>query len=128
MSDFPGEMTKQILSTPAVVIRSIKYSLMARGRASAPRTSVPIGSNSFEKASGWIRVPIPAAGMIPHILRLLLGQQALARQRRLPPEDGVSGVLLVRRCGIPWFSRGPARQYGAPTPDLRARLGERRHW
>ena len=33
-------------------MRSIKYSLTARGRSVAPSKRLPTGSNSFEKASG----------------------------------------------------------------------------
>src|SRR5918911_560007 len=67
MSDLPGDMTKQILLTPARIMRSTRYSLTARGRSVDPSFRLPTGSSSFEKASGWIRVPLPAAGMIPHI-------------------------------------------------------------
>ena len=67
MSDFQGEITKQILSAPPRTMRSTRYSLTARGR-STPRSStrLPIGNSSLLNASGWMRVPWPAAGMMPH--------------------------------------------------------------
>src|SRR5436190_6282099 len=71
MSNFQREITKQILSAPACSIRSIRYSLTARGRSAPPSKRLPTGSNSFEKASGWMRVPLPAAGMIPHMVSAL---------------------------------------------------------
>src|SRR5438105_2902661 len=67
MSNFQREITKQILSAPPCSMRSIRYSLTARGRSAPPSKRLPTGSNSFEKASGWMRVPLPAAGMIPHM-------------------------------------------------------------
>src|SRR5689334_22878935 len=68
MSDFPGEITKQILLAPPEIIRSIMYSLAARGRLVSPSRRLPTGRSSFEKANGWIRLPAPAAGIIPHIV------------------------------------------------------------
>src|SRR6185437_8862076 len=84
MSDFHGEITKQILSAPPRTMRSTRYSLTARGR-STPFASIqlPTGSNSLEKASGWMRVPLPAAGTMPHISRLLA--------------DGPAGVRALQR-------------------------------
>src|SRR5204862_6460279 len=67
MSDLPGAITKQSLSAPAPIIRSTRYSLIARGRSTAPSTRPPTGANSFEKARGCIRVPEPAAAILPHI-------------------------------------------------------------
>ncbi len=67
MSDLPGEMTKQIFEAPARTIRSTRYSLTAFGRSVRSSERPPTGSNSFENASGWIRVPFPAAGITPHI-------------------------------------------------------------
>src|SRR5437868_4722064 len=66
MSLFPGEMTRQIFVAPPRTIRSARYSLTARGRSISPSRRTPTGSSSFENASGWIRLPVPAAGMIPH--------------------------------------------------------------
>src|SRR4051794_13305578 len=71
MSHLPGEMTKQSLSAPPANIRSTRYSLTARGRSVPSSNRLPTGSNSFEKASGWMRVPLPAAGMIPHMVSAL---------------------------------------------------------
>src|SRR5947209_3649969 len=71
MSDLPGEMTKQILSAPASTMRSSRYSLTAQGRSVPASSRLPTGSNSLEKASGWIRLPLPAAGTTPHISGIL---------------------------------------------------------
>src|SRR6266542_968328 len=70
MSDLPGEMTKQILSAPPRIIRSMRYSLTARGRSISPSRRLPTGSSSLENASGWILLPTPAAGMMPHMLTI----------------------------------------------------------
>src|SRR5436309_4933501 len=67
MSHLPGAMTKQILSAPPRISRSTRYSLTAHGRATPASVLLPTGSNSLEKARGWMRVPRPAAGTIPHI-------------------------------------------------------------
>src|SRR6185437_6006588 len=85
MSNFHGEITKQILSAPPRIMRSTRYSLTARGR-STPLASIqlPTGNNSFENARGWMRVPFPAAGTMPHISRLLT--------------DGTAGVRVLQ-CG-----------------------------
>src|SRR5581483_1712779 len=66
MSVFPGETTKQIFVAPARIMRSIRYSLTARGRSTPSSRRLPTGSNSLEKASGWMRLPAQAAGTIPH--------------------------------------------------------------
>src|SRR5947209_19882815 len=71
MSDLPGEMTKQILLAPASTMRSNKYSLTAHGRSVPASSRLPTGSNSFEKASGWMRLPLPAAGTMPHMSGIL---------------------------------------------------------
>src|SRR4051794_3408739 len=68
MSDFPGEIMKAIFVAPAASIRSMRCSLTARGRSTAPSKRLPTGSSSLENASGWMRVPAPAAGMMPHTL------------------------------------------------------------
>src|SRR5215207_3539410 len=70
MSDFPGAMTKQILSAPPATIRSIRYSLTAHGRSVTPSLRLPTGRSSFEKARGWMRLPRPAAGTNPHMSAL----------------------------------------------------------
>src|SRR3954447_17945706 len=67
MSLLPGAMTKQILSTPPAIMRSMRCSLTARGRSMPASSRLPTGSNSLEKARGWMRLPAPAAGTIPHI-------------------------------------------------------------
>src|SRR6059036_1294985 len=67
MSHFPGAMTKQILSAPPRIRRSTRYSLTAHGLAMPASLLLPTGSSSLEKASGWMRLPRPAAGMIPHM-------------------------------------------------------------
>src|SRR5512133_1154317 len=72
MSLLPGEMTKQSLRAPPLIIRSIRYSDTAFGRSTPPTHWLPTGSSSFEKASGWMRLPIPAAGMMPHMLGALV--------------------------------------------------------
>src|SRR5581483_821619 len=77
MSDLPGEITKQILSAPPRIILSTRYSLTARGRKASPSRRQPTGSSSFEKARGCILLPLPAAGMIPHISVLLLSDSPL---------------------------------------------------
>src|ERR671912_343440 len=68
MSDLPGEMTKQSFSAPPRTSRSIRYSLTARGRSRSPSRRPPTGSSSLENASGCMRLPWPAAGMIPHMV------------------------------------------------------------
>src|SRR5215212_4723010 len=67
MSLLPGEITKQILSAPPWIMRSTRYSLTAQGRSVIPSSRLPTGRSSLEKASGWIRLPRPAAGTMPHI-------------------------------------------------------------
>ena len=60
---------KHSFVAPARSIRSTRYSLTARGRSTSPTNVLPTGSSSFENANGWIRVPRPAAGMMPYISR-----------------------------------------------------------
>src|SRR5437764_1073567 len=67
MSVFVGETTKQIRVAPATTMRSRRYSLTARGRSSCSARRLPTGNSSFEKARGWMRVPMPAAGTTPQI-------------------------------------------------------------
>jgi hypothetical protein len=52
MSDLVGEITKQMRSAPARVMRSTKYSLTARGRSVPFSRRLPTGSSSLENASG----------------------------------------------------------------------------
>src|ERR687889_46550 len=68
MSDLPGEITKQILSAPPRIMRSTRYSLTAHGRSVPASRRLPTGRSSFEKASGWMRLPRPAAGTMPHMV------------------------------------------------------------
>src|SRR5205085_4546277 len=98
MSDLPGEMTKQIFDAPPRTIRSIRYSLTARGRSVEPSIRLPTGSSSFENASGWILLPIPAAGMMPH-MTLRVRQHAL--QRGLELESAAIRRVLVERALAP---------------------------
>src|SRR4051794_35191972 len=68
MSDLPGEIVMQIRVAPARIIRSTRYSETALGRSVPPSTRLPTGSSSLEKASGWMRLPTPAAGTRPQVL------------------------------------------------------------
>src|SRR6185437_5617835 len=43
----------------------------AQGRSMPWSLRLPTGSSSLEKARGWIRLPRPAAGTIPHMSGLL---------------------------------------------------------
>src|SRR3982751_750379 len=97
MSDLPGEMTKQSFSAPPRTSRSIRYSLTARGRSRSPSRRLPTGSSSLENASGCMRLPCPAAGMIPHMVPhdrdelagtdagAVFGERALTRTAADPP-------------------------------------------
>src|SRR4051794_34748644 len=67
MSDLPGEITKQMRVAPAISMRSTRYSLTARGRSASPSRRLPTGSSSLLNASGWMRLPTPAAGTMPHM-------------------------------------------------------------
>src|ERR687897_502991 len=108
MSDLPGEMTKQILSAPPWIMRSTRYSLTAQGRSVKPSRRLPTGRSSLEKASGWIRLPRPAAGTMPHMSGLhrfpawerLCGmggcdrrfEVARAPRRRMLRENALAGI------------------------------------
>src|SRR3954465_3797263 len=106
MSLFPGEMTKQSFVAPPITMRSTRYSLTARGRSVAPSRRIPTGKSSFENASGWMRLPIPAAGMIPpppspsdereQLVRALL--RGVLRQRPLP-RRAADPRQFLRRAG-----------------------------
>src|SRR5437868_4866779 len=82
MSDFPGEITKQIFSAPPRIIRSTRYSETAHGRSTPSSVLLPTGSSSLENASGCIRLPRPAAGTMPHISRPRRSQKAALCLRR----------------------------------------------
>src|SRR5215208_5740777 len=108
MSDLPGEMTKQILSAPPSTSRSTRYSLTARGRSRSPSCRLPTGSSSLEKASGCMRLPCPAAGMIPHMVPHDLYQfvgadlGAVCRQcplARAPPDAAACLAIQIERRG-----------------------------
>src|ERR687897_539588 len=101
MSDLPGEITKQILSAPPRIIRSTRYSLTAQGRSTPPSRRLPTGRSSFEKARGWMRLPRPAAGTIPHMSGLHHGAGPGWRIRRSQKclellGTAVRGVLFER--------------------------------
>src|SRR4051812_14801090 len=121
MSDLPGAMTKQILSAPPRSIRSTRYSLTARGRSARS----PSGSNSLENASGWIRVPCPAAGMTPHILFAPLrgfDRRVRARVDRDRPQAEVEDVgdqLAGAVCRRVLLQNALSRGIGDPCGLLR---------
>src|SRR5688572_4514183 len=94
MSDLPGEMTKQILSAPARIMRSSRYSLTAHGRSTPPSMRLPTGNSSLEKASGWMRLPRPAAGMMPHMVSGLRQQRGIGAAGRLDHREEI--VRTVR--------------------------------
>src|SRR5688500_3551631 len=79
MSDLPGAMTKQMRVAPPRTIRSIRYSVTARGRSTPSSNRLPMGSSSFENASGWMRLPSPAAGMMPHMVDAFPSQARSSR-------------------------------------------------
>src|SRR5581483_4135907 len=65
MSLFSAEITMQICSAPAAIMRSTRYSATALGRSPPRSPRDPTGSNSLEQPSGWMRCPAPAAGTMP---------------------------------------------------------------
>src|SRR5215218_7686549 len=104
MSDLPGDITKQILSAPPWIMRSTRYSLTAQGRSTPSSSRLPTGRSSFEKARGWMRLPRPAAGTIPHMASCL--------------QDG-----FVARTG---FGARPGQErFEFLGPPVRGMLGER---
>src|SRR4051812_46667702 len=82
MSALPGATTKQMRVAPALSMRSTRNSLTARGRSMSPASVLPTGSSSLEKPSGWIRVPRPAAGTMPHMVCYSLVSLCHSRRRR----------------------------------------------
>src|SRR5690349_24809904 len=92
MSDLPAPITTHSLSAPPASIRSSRYSATAQGRSARSRSVLPSGSSSLENASGWMRLPRPAAGMMPHIIAPLFGL-LLSQTVKL---FGEAGGLLMR--------------------------------
>src|ERR1051326_1754110 len=82
ISVLPGETTKQMLLTPASIIRSTRYARTARGFSTWPSQRLPTGSSSLETARGWRRLPAPAAGITAHI------EQSSFREKRRIIEKG----------------------------------------
>src|SRR4051794_18694359 len=95
MSDLPGEITKQILSAPPSIRRSIRYSDTAQGRSMPLSLRLPTGSSSLEKARGWMRLPRPAAGTMPHISHSLnFGLTGSGAGRLLEQRYQLGGTFL----------------------------------
>src|SRR5438270_10715176 len=67
MSVFSAEITMQICSAPAAIIRSTRYSETALGLSWPSMRREPTGRSSLEQPNGWMRWPAPAAGIIPII-------------------------------------------------------------
>src|SRR6266571_4368885 len=114
MSVFAGEITKQTRVAPAVSMRSSRYSQTASGRSVWPSCRVPTGSSSLEKASGWMRVPRPAAGITP--------------QRRLMPMP--QATESVRDCDGRTYARPKhvrARRFQSGAAHPWAERGHRPH-
>src|SRR5918993_2681460 len=108
MSDLPGEITKQILSAPPRIIRSTRYSLTAQGRSTPPSRRLPTGRSSFEKARGWMRLPRPAAGTMPH----------MSHSHGFRPRLPVRGPYRLDRC----FEIARAAGRGVLGKDALARV------
>src|SRR3954470_24239270 len=122
MSDLPGEITKQILRAPPRIIRSTKCSLTAQGRSTPSRRRLPTGSSSFEKARGWMRLPRPAAGTIPHMSGALRGFGTIAFGERALEivEAPLRGVV---RQGAGPARRGDAADLGLAAVEGRQHVG-----
>src|SRR3954468_2777408 len=125
MSDLPGEMMNAIFVAPASSMRSIRCSLTARGRSTGPSKRLPTGSSSFENARGWMRVPAPAAGMIPHMVLSFVRSVMRTRVHRLfeRTDQGVGAAgsrVLLERAGA--RARGDAPQFFIGTCDRVHRL------
>src|SRR5690349_14396818 len=110
MSDLPAPITKHSLSAPPRSRRSIRYSATAQGRGASFKVRAPTGSSSFENASGWMREPRPAAGMMPHISC----HQGLRTTRALEQRDQFVRAMLRGVFGQRAFARGfaDAFQFG----------------
>src|ERR671932_695513 len=132
MSDLPGAMTKQILSAPPRIRRSTRYSLTAQGRSVPLSSRLPTGRSSLEKAKGWMRLPRPAAGTMPHMSDLQ-GRDAGPDVRRARGverrfERGGAAIRRVLRQGA--LARGPgdAAELGVVEVERRdGVLGAPRH-
>src|SRR3954462_14961318 len=95
MSDLPGEITKQIFSAPPRIRRSMRYSDTAQGRSIPLSLRLPTGSSSLEKAKGWMRLPRPAAGTMPHMSGSLnFRYTGSGVGRLLEQRDQLGGALL----------------------------------
>lgn len=86
----PDETRKRILPAIPRIIRSTRYSLTARGRSLSPSMRRPTGRSFFEKAIGRMRVPAPAAGMMPHIGRTSVATAA----------SGIASSSAARRSAV----------------------------
>src|ERR671924_73915 len=108
MSVLSGEMTKQIFSAPPITIRSRRYSLTARGRSHPFSDLLPTGSSSFENPSGWMRLPRPAAGTMPHMSHLPDGESFLQWRpaRLLNRVEQNRGAAVGRMFGERTLARG----------------------
>src|SRR5436309_14659458 len=58
-----------------------------------------MGRSSLEKASGWMRLPRPAAGMMPHMSGLHRLALAGAGARRFESENEITRSFLRRMIG-----------------------------
>src|SRR3954453_11254149 len=96
MSDLPGEITKQIFSAPPRIRRSMRYSDTAQGRSIPLSLRLPTGSSSLEKARGWMRLPRPAAGTMPHISGSLDFRLTGSRAGRLLEQRHQFGGAFLR--------------------------------
>jgi hypothetical protein len=76
--------------------------LTARGRSVPPSSRrEPTGSSSLLNAGGWMRVPLPAAGMIPHVTPSPDDRPATRRPRRPRPCRPHDGLRWVRPASAP---------------------------
>src|SRR5438067_1179244 len=114
MSPLTGEMTKQILSAPASVIRSMRYSETARGRSTSPSKRLPTGRSSFENARGWIRLPTP--GDARRILGAGDDEPARPQPTRRLDEQRVERRLSIGRIGPEIGQVGGEARIGIGAP------------
>src|SRR5205823_2365561 len=117
MSVFPAEITMQICSAPAAIMRSTRYSETALGLSASSTRREPTGSNSLEQPRGWIRCPAPAAGMIP-IIRPPPRPRVLLRV----PLQNIAATALpaLRRYVHPRFARAHEQPWRANSGRLYA--------